>query len=216
MSDLQPNRRPESALPPGVTLVDFDQRPAGMVEVTGIQCPDGKIAVREAEPVDIDGIPNARMYATKPVAQDIVKARVEDAFEQKRANFNRMLQQRFGPIAPTEGAEEKRQRDLREADVVEAARRSQAEIRRHVDAYLKEHLEVIAGDIASVILKRATEAVVKGIAGMQEQQMISLDRIASDVRSQMRAFFRGYVEKTPSKARRASGKTSRAKRRPAR
>lgn len=91
----------------------------------------------------------------------------------------------------TEGEEDKRRREVREADVVEAARRSQAEIRRHVDAYLKEHLEVIVGQIAELVVARTTERVEAGIAGVQESVQIQLDRIAFDVRRQVEGFMRG-------------------------
>ncbi len=93
----------------------------------------------------------------------------------------------------TEGQEEKRAREVREADVVEAARRSQAEIRRHVDAYLKEHLEVLVGEVAALVVARTTERVEAGIAAVQENVQIQLDRIRADVRSQVNAFLRGVA-----------------------
>ena len=188
---------PQAELPDGVMLVDYDKRPPGCESVPGVECPPGKIAIRffHARDTVIPGDePASSLYSTRSLtlSQDEARARVAKIIE-------RRLEPK-GAIAPTEGEEQRRQRELREADVVEAARRSQAEIRRHVDSYLKEYMEVIAGDIAAVILKRATEAVVKGIAGMQEQQVISLDRVASDVRSQMRRFFRdGFVPAKPAR-----------------
>lgn len=194
---------PPAELPDGVMLVDYDKRPPGCEMVRDVECPPGKIAVRF-----IQAAPMVEDYGPKAATRYMTRTLTHEEGDER---FRKMLEKRFGPqggFAPTEGAEEKRQRELREADVVEAARRSQGEIRRHVDAYLKEHLEVIAGDIATVILKRATEAVVKGIAGMQEQQMISLDRIASDVRSQMRRFF-GDGFAPPKPARKAKPRAKR-------
>jgi hypothetical protein len=99
----------------------------------------------------------------------------------------------------------KRMRDLREADVVDAARRSQAEIRRHVDTYLKEHFETIAADIASVVVDQVHERLVRGVASMQEAQAIAMARIAADMRAQLRAFAREAWGSKPAKpARRAS------------
>jgi uncharacterized NAD(P)/FAD-binding protein YdhS len=77
-----------------------------------------------------------------------------------------------------------------ETDVVDAARRSQAEIRRHVDSYLKEHFEEHAGLFADAVLAKATEMLGKAVAAMQESQAFALDRIAADVRAQVRAIER--------------------------
>lgn len=86
--------------------------------------------------------------------------------------------------------EQRRKREVREADVVDAARRSQAEIRRHVDGYLKEYFETAAREFMDVLIERTSEQLLKGVVGMQEQQAIQLDRIGADMRAQMRAFAR--------------------------
>jgi hypothetical protein len=99
--------------------------------------------------------------------------------------------------ATTEGEEQKRLRELREADVVEAARRSQAEIRRHVDAYLKEHFETVVADVSEVVVAQITERVMRGIAGVQEAAQVHLDRQAAEMRAQMRAFMRAAWPKQP-------------------
>lgn len=91
----------------------------------------------------------------------------------------------------SEGEEQKRLREVQEADVVAAARRSQAEIRRHVDAYLKEHLEIIVAEVAQLVVARTTERVEAGIAAVQENVQIQLDRIAADVRRQVEGYMRG-------------------------
>ena len=110
-----------------------------------------------------------------------------------------------GHAAPSESAQDRHSREAREADVVEAARRSQAEIRRHVDSYLKEHFETIAADIATVVVNQVHDRILRGVAEMQETQAIAIDRLAADVRAQMRAFARGaWGSKPASPARRAS------------
>lgn len=86
-----------------------------------------------------------------------------------------------------------------EADVVDAARRSQAEIRRHVDSYLKEHFEGLVSAVTGAVLTQVTERVMSGIAAGQESQQIALDRIAADVRAQLRAYARGMAPKKAKK-----------------
>ncbi len=111
---------------------------------------------------------------------------------------------------PTESPEDKHAREAREADVVEAARRSQAEIRRHIDSYLKEYFETIAADVASVVVKQVHERILKGVAAMQEVQQIELDRMAASVRAQLRAFMRRAWQDQPiPRARRAPPKGAR-------
>jgi len=134
-------------------------------------------------------------YSTRPLSVEEGLRRL-----QQRATLAR-----FGVSVPAEGLEEKHAREVREADVVEAARRSQAEIRRHVDSYLKEHFETIAADIATVVVRQVHERLLKGEAAIQEQQMIHLDRIAGDVRRDLRAFMRGAWSeaKTTTRAPRA-------------
>lgn len=172
-----------------ILFVEPHLRPPGTERVKDVEAPEGKIAVRPiVQPAFLPA------YGRAMVTGEQAQNRLENILAKR--SFH----------APTEGLEEKRQRELREADVVEAARRSQAEIRRHVDSYLKEHYETIAADIAEVVIKRTHETILKGIAGMQEQQLIQLDRIASDVRAQLRAFVReGWVEanKTPKPTRKA-------------
>jgi len=86
-----------------------------------------------------------------------------------------------------------------EADVVAAARRSQAEIRRHVDAYLKEHLEPIVADVVKAVAERTTETTMRGLAGLAESQQIALDKMAADVRRGLEAFARGAYGKPKAK-----------------
>lgn len=164
------------------------------------------VTVDEARAIvrDIDKRPPAHTIRPLPVEE----------------GFRRLAQRRFlaaqGLAVPagTPGDEEKRQREAREADVVDAARRSQAEIRRHVDSYLKEHFENISADVASVVVDVVHERILKGVAAMQEQQVIALDRIASDVRAQFRAFAKEAWGPAPAKqARRAPKGTRRAKHR---
>jgi hypothetical protein len=90
-------------------------------------------------------------------------------------------------------------RAQREADVVEAARRSQAEIRRHVDSYLKEHFETLVADVTNLVIERVMERFMRGLSGMQETQAVQLDRMASDVRAQLRAFARKAWGPAPAK-----------------
>ena len=126
--------------------------------------------------------------------------------------FRRLAQrQRLAMGEPAHESEaQKRARDLREADVVEAARRSQAEIRRHVDSYLKEHFETIAAEVASVVVDQVHERLVRGVAAMEETQSIALDRIAADVRAQLRAFTRSAWGNSPAqRAPRAPAKGAR-------
>jgi hypothetical protein len=124
--------------------------------------------------------------------------------------FRRIALARMGEPA-TETDAERTARSKAEADVVDAARRSQAEIRRHVDSYLKEHFENIAADVAALVIERVHERVLAGVASLQETQQIALDRIAADVRSQLRAFARGAWGKQSTPARRATKGAGRGK-----
>lgn len=91
----------------------------------------------------------------------------------------------------TVGQEERLARAKAEADVVDAARRSQAEIRRHVQSYLKEELEPIVAGIVADIAKQMTATLIKGLAGIEESQAIRLDDIAAGVRRNLLAFAKG-------------------------
>ena len=111
----------------------------------------------------------------------------------RRIQQRRELQAKasLSPLYMTvESPEDRHAREVREADVVAAARRSQAEIRRHIDAYLKEHFETIAADIAAVVVQQVHERLIAGAAAQAEAQAITLDRIAADMRREMRAFAR--------------------------
>ena len=99
----------------------------------------------------------------------------------------------FDGVQPAEDESAKLARAKAEADVVDAARRSQAEIRRHVDSYLKEHFEGLVSAVTGSVLTQVTERVMAGIAAGQETQQIALDRIAADVRAQLRAYARGVT-----------------------
>lgn len=143
------------------------------------------------ELVPWDGLPPGKVLV-RPIDQD-------EGF----ARFKRMAMRH----TQSEGAEERRQREVREADVVEAARRSQAEIRRHVDSYLKEHFEGIASDIANLCLERMTQRIAQGFEGVSEAQQIALDRMAADIRRMFRAFSRAAWS-DPSKAEQRSRKGS--------
>lgn len=129
-----------------------------------------------------------------------------------REAFMARMRGQAGPSLDAAAQREREERAAREADVVEAARRSQAEIRRHVDAYLKEHFETIAADIADVLIARVNERITKGLAAAAEAQAIGLDRIAGDMRRQVRAFFRAaWSAESPKNnlpARRAAPKKS--------
>lgn len=91
----------------------------------------------------------------------------------------------------TVGQDERIARAKAEADVVDAARRSQAEIRRHVQTYLKEELEPIVAGIVADIAKQMTATLIKGLAGIEESQAIRLDDIAAGVRRNLLAFAKG-------------------------
>ncbi len=111
----------------------------------------------------------------------------------EQEGFRRLANARMrNGVAPAdpETSEARAERERREADVVDAARRSQAEIRRHVDSYLKEHFENIAADVASVVVDQIHARLSRGLAAQQEAQAFALDRIAADVRAQLRAFTR--------------------------
>jgi len=123
--------------------------------------------------------------------------------------FRRLAMARMGQPS-NESDAERTARARAEADVVDAARRSQAEIRRHVDSYLKEHFENIAADVAALVIERTHERILAGVAALQETQQIQLDRIAADVRAQLRAFARQAWGK-PTPARRARKGARRAK-----
>jgi hypothetical protein len=112
----------------------------------------------------------------------------------------------MGALArPVEEEEAKRQRAKDEADVVAAARRSQAEIRRHVDAYLKEHFEGLAGDVAEVTIKSVSDKLLGAIHGLEERNQIQLDRMGAHLRAMVRTLVRelGKPAKTAKRAKRA-------------
>lgn len=112
----------------------------------------------------------------------------------------------FEGVQPVEDDSTKLARAKAEADVVDAARRSQAEIRRHVDSYLKEHFEGVVATVTSAVLTQVTSRVMEGIAAQQEIQQIALDRIAADVRAQLRAYTRGVAQKPKKGAKRGKAK----------
>jgi hypothetical protein len=105
----------------------------------------------------------------------------------------------FAGVEATEEHSAKLARAAAEADVVDAARRSQAEIRRHVDSYLKEHFEGLVAAVTSTVIAQVTARVMSGITAQQESQQIALDRIAADVRAQLRAYTRGVAQAKPKK-----------------
>jgi hypothetical protein len=150
----------------------------GVIEETSQGVP-----VFDAEPLDVP-------------ERTIVVRQVDEAETKRRlAAIQRMDHRRklanMVTYGTSEGEEEKRSREVREADVVAAARRSQAEIRRHVDSYLKEHLENIVAEVANLVVARTTERVEVGIAALEEQVTIRLDRVAAETRRQVEAFCRG-------------------------
>jgi hypothetical protein len=112
----------------------------------------------------------------------------------------------FAGVDAVEDEQKKLAREVAEADVVAAARRSQAEIRRHVDSYLKEHFEGLVATVTSAVLAQVTSRVMEGISAQQEAQGIALDRIAADVRSQLRAFARGVAKPKKGAKKRAQAK----------
>lgn len=148
-----------------------------------------KIAAAGPVPKDHEVVPEKSSIIVKPLEQDVGLRRIAEA----RDRLN-VLRQTL-PTMPQEDAEARRIREVREADVVEAARRSQAEIRRHVDSYLKEHFETLVADVANAVTTRVHEHVTRGIAAMQETQQIQIDRIAADMRAQLRAFTRAAYGK---------------------
>lgn len=100
----------------------------------------------------------------------------------------------FEGVQPVEDESARLARAKSEADVVDAARRSQAEIRRHVDSYLKEHFEGLVATVTNAVLTQVTSRVMDGIAAQAESQQLALDRIAADVRAQLRAYTRGVAQ----------------------
>jgi hypothetical protein len=116
----------------------------------------------------------------------------------------------FVGVEHPQGEAERLARAAAEADVVAAARRSQLEIRRHVDAYLKEHFETLAAQVTSAVLAEVTSRVTSGIAAAAETQGLALDRLAADIRSQLRAYARG-VAHGPKDPKKAGGKRARQK-----
>ena len=110
--------------------------------------------------------------------------------EQRRALAARQVEEgepSYG-IQAAEPLADKLARAKAEADVVAAARRSQIEIRRHVDAYLKEHFEGIVGDVAKQVTQRVLEEFARATAEMHESQAIALDRLSADVRARVSKF----------------------------
>jgi hypothetical protein len=105
----------------------------------------------------------------------------------------------FTGVLPAEDDSAKLARAAAEADVVDAARRSQAEIRRHVDSYLKEHFEGLVAAVTSTVIAQVTARIMGGITAQQESQQLALDRIAADVRAQLRAYTRGVAAKPKPK-----------------
>ncbi|HZU84178.1 MAG TPA: hypothetical protein VE987_14715 [Polyangiaceae bacterium] len=177
---------------------------------------DRPLVPTEPAPPPLDAATEAELAAWQPKPN--VLARPLDEREGfRRLERMRQFMRRPGVAAPpasTAGEAEKREREMREAEVTEAARRSQAEIRRHVDAYLKEHFEGIVTDVANVVVEHVHDRLMKGIAGLQENQAIRLDQIAADMRAQLRAFIRdAWAGKPVAKpAQRAPKGRARAKR----
>ncbi len=164
----------------------------------------------ENRPVDLAPFePAPSNVVIRPLSQEEGMRRIEE----RRQAFMARLRGQSGPSEDAAALRERQERARAEADVVEAARRSQAEIRRHVDAYLKEALEPLISDLAQVVIERVTERVAKGFAGASEAQAIALDRMSSDLRTMFRAFARsaakGTTAKTSSPAPRAARKGAR-------
>lgn len=93
--------------------------------------------------------------------------------------------------AQTEGEQERAARVAREAEETERARRHQAETRRHFEMIAQERLETLVEDVAEAVFRRVLERIERGLADLQTEQAIRLDRIAADMRAQVRAFLRG-------------------------
>lgn len=110
----------------------------------------------------------------------------QDAANLRARRFAATTLQKNLETIPAEDPEVRRKREVREADVVEAARRSQAEIRRHVDSYLKENLEKIVKEAFAVVLAQTTERVEAGIAAMVEAGHVYRDRMRTDLLNEVR------------------------------
>lgn len=166
-------------------MSDTTPAPAPLPE--GAQLVDVDERPPGVEMVPWDGLPPNKILV-RPIAE-------QDGFTRLRRLALRHTQ--------SEGAEARREREVREADVTEAARRSQAEIRRHVDAYLKEHFEGIAADIANLCIERMSQRIAQGFEGVSEAQQIALDRMAANIRTMFRAFARKAWSDPSKEARRA-------------
>ena len=136
------------------------------------------LPLTENLPLDIPSAPTTSPIVVRPIGE-------AEGFRRLEAMRSRMG---IAPQQPSAGEDHERLR--KEADVVDAARRSQAEIRRHVDSYLKEHFETIGADIANVVIAQVNERILKGVAGLEEAQAIRLDQLAADIRKQLRVFAR--------------------------
>jgi hypothetical protein len=180
----------------------------------GDQPPPNPEFVSEDRPLATDLLPH-EMASPGYLRRDLSQEEGMRRLNERREAFMARIKGQAGPSYDAAAQKEREDRAAREADVVDAARRSQAEIRRHVDAYLKEHFETIAADIANVLLKQVNERITRGLLAAAETQAITLDRIAGDMRAQLRAFLRtawsakGQASKNPSAPRAARKKSAR-------
>lgn len=148
--------------------------------------------VPEGEAIVATFEPTTAPIVRRPLAEAESRARLADHL---RGGLER-LQQRTrlaaaAESAQTEGAQEKAAREAREAEETERARRHQAETRRHFEAIAQERLETLVEDVAEAVFSRVMGRIERGLADLQTEQAIRLDRIAGDVRAQVRAFLRG-------------------------
>jgi hypothetical protein len=131
-------------------------------------------------------------YGPAPIVKHLTEA---DAFRDKLEAHLRRRAVQEGAAAVQESSEARRQREAQEQWVTENARRLQAEVRQHTVSFLKEYFEGHSLDVSEAIMDFVSDRITKGIAAMQANQTAHLDRIAAQMRAQMRAFVAEFAGK---------------------